>query len=50
MRSRAALSIARQPLPRAGQPPEVAETSVHLMRATCTTGQVLHVDGGGVIV
>jgi NAD(P)-dependent dehydrogenase (short-subunit alcohol dehydrogenase family) len=40
---------ARQPLPRAGDPAEAAETYVHLMRAGFTTGQVLHVDGGGVI-
>jgi NAD(P)-dependent dehydrogenase (short-subunit alcohol dehydrogenase family) len=41
---------ARQPLPRAGDPAEAAETYVHLMRATYTTGQVLHVDGGGIVV
>jgi NAD(P)-dependent dehydrogenase (short-subunit alcohol dehydrogenase family) len=41
---------ARQPLARAGEPAEAAETYIHLMRATYTTGQVLHVDGGGIIV
>jgi NAD(P)-dependent dehydrogenase (short-subunit alcohol dehydrogenase family) len=37
---------ARLPLPRAGDPDEVAEVYLHLMRATYTTGQVLIVDGG----
>lgn len=41
---------ARQPLARAGEPGECAEAYVHLMRAGYTTGQVLHVDGGGSIV
>lgn len=36
----------RQPLPRAADPPEVAEAYVYLMRAGFTTGQVLIVDGG----
>ena len=37
---------ARVPLPRAGDPDEVAEAYLHLMRATYSTGQVLIVDGG----
>jgi NAD(P)-dependent dehydrogenase (short-subunit alcohol dehydrogenase family) len=41
---------ARQPLARVGEPAEAAEAYVHLMGATYTTGQVLHVDGGAVIV
>ena len=36
----------RQPLPRGGDPAEVAEAYLYLMRATYTTGQVLIVDGG----
>lgn len=36
----------RQPLARIGEPDEVAEAYLHLMRAGYTTGQILHVDGG----
>jgi NAD(P)-dependent dehydrogenase (short-subunit alcohol dehydrogenase family) len=36
----------RQPLPRAGDPAEVAEAYLYLIRAGFTTGQVLIVDGG----
>jgi NAD(P)-dependent dehydrogenase (short-subunit alcohol dehydrogenase family) len=38
---------ARQPIARIGEPPEVAEAYLYLMRGTYTTGQVLLVDGGG---
>ncbi|HEX3915699.1 MAG TPA: SDR family oxidoreductase [Caulobacteraceae bacterium] len=41
--------FARQPLPRIGEPAEVAEAYLYLMRAGYTTGQVLVVDGGGSI-
>jgi NAD(P)-dependent dehydrogenase (short-subunit alcohol dehydrogenase family) len=41
---------ARQPLPRAGEPGEVAEAYLHLLRATYSTGQVLIVDGGRTLV
>lgn len=41
---------ARQPLPRAGGPDEVAEAYLHLLRATYSTGQVLIVDGGMTLV
>ena len=41
---------ARQPLPRAGDPDEVAEAYLHLIRATYSTGQVLIVDGGRTLV
>jgi NAD(P)-dependent dehydrogenase (short-subunit alcohol dehydrogenase family) len=41
---------ARQPLARIGEPPEAAEAYLYLMRAGYTTGQVLHVDGGGSII
>lgn len=37
---------ARQPLPRAGDPAEVAEAYLYLMKAGFSTGQVLIVDGG----
>lgn len=40
----------RQPLPRVGEPNEAAEAYLYLMRAGYTTGQVLHVDGGGSVV
>lgn len=40
----------RQPLPRAGDPGEVAEAYLHLLRATYSTGQVLIVDGGRTLV
>ena len=36
----------RQPLPRAGDPAELAEAYLYLMRGTFSTGQVLIVDGG----
>lgn len=38
--------LAGQPLPRAGDPAEVAEAYIYLMKGTYTTGQVLRVDGG----
>jgi NAD(P)-dependent dehydrogenase (short-subunit alcohol dehydrogenase family) len=40
--------FASQPLPRIGQPGEVAEAYLYAMKADYTTGQVLIVDGGGV--
>jgi NAD(P)-dependent dehydrogenase (short-subunit alcohol dehydrogenase family) len=40
----------RQPIPRIGEPAEVAEAYLYLMKAGYTTGQVLHVDGGGSVV
>jgi NAD(P)-dependent dehydrogenase (short-subunit alcohol dehydrogenase family) len=43
---RFAKMTARQLIPRIGQPAEVAEAYVHLMRAGYTTGQVLKVEGG----
>jgi NAD(P)-dependent dehydrogenase (short-subunit alcohol dehydrogenase family) len=39
-----------QPLPRVGEPAEVAEAYLYLMRGGYTTGQVLHVDGGMSVV
>jgi NAD(P)-dependent dehydrogenase (short-subunit alcohol dehydrogenase family) len=41
---------ARQPLPRIGEPAEVAEAYLYLMRGGYTTGQVLRVDGGTTLV
>jgi NAD(P)-dependent dehydrogenase (short-subunit alcohol dehydrogenase family) len=40
----------RQPLPRPGDPAEVAEAYLYSMRAGYTTGQVLKVDGGATLV
>ena len=40
----------RQPLPRAGEPSEVAEAYLYLMKGGYTTGQVLKVDGGATLV
>jgi NAD(P)-dependent dehydrogenase (short-subunit alcohol dehydrogenase family) len=36
----------RLPLPRIGEPSEIAEAYLYLMRGGYTTGQVLHIDGG----
>lgn len=41
---------ATSPLPRGGEPAEVAEAYLYLMRAGYTTGQILVVDGGRTIV
>jgi len=41
---------AHQPLPRIGEPDEVAEAYLYLMKAGYTTGQVLRVDGGSSLV
>ncbi len=38
-----------QPLPRIGQPDEVAEAYLYLMKAGYTTGQILQVDGGSML-
>ncbi len=40
----------RLPIPRIGEPAEVAEAYLYLMKAGYTTGQVLLVDGGGSVV
>ena len=40
----------RQPLPRGGEPAEVAQAYLYLMRGGFTTGQVLKVDGGSSVV
>jgi NAD(P)-dependent dehydrogenase (short-subunit alcohol dehydrogenase family) len=40
----------RLPIPRIGEPAEVAEAHLYLMKAGYTTGQVLLVDGGGSVV
>ena len=38
------------PVRRLGEPEEVAQAYLYLMRGGYTTGQVLHVDGGGSVV
>lgn len=38
-----------QPLPRIGEPAEVAQAYIYAMKAGYTTGQILVVDGGGVV-
>jgi len=40
----------RQPLPRGGDPAEIAEAYIYLMRGTFSTGQVLIVDGGRTLI
>jgi len=40
----------RQPLPRAAEPAEAAQAYLYLMRGSYTTGQVLIVDGGRMLV
>ena len=42
--------VAHQPIARAADPDEVAQAYLYLMRAGYTTGQVLIVDGGGMLV
>jgi NAD(P)-dependent dehydrogenase (short-subunit alcohol dehydrogenase family) len=39
----------RQPLPRIGEPGEVAEAYLYLMKGGYTTGQILQVEGGGAL-
>jgi NAD(P)-dependent dehydrogenase (short-subunit alcohol dehydrogenase family) len=41
-----ARTTGRQPVPRGGEPAEVAQAYLCLMRGGYTTGQVLVVDGG----
>ena len=41
---------ARLPLPRAGDPAEVAQAYLYLMRAGYTTAQVIIADGGAMLV
>jgi NAD(P)-dependent dehydrogenase (short-subunit alcohol dehydrogenase family) len=40
----------RQPVARAGDPAELAEAYLYLMRGGFTTGQVLQVNGGSSVV
>jgi NAD(P)-dependent dehydrogenase (short-subunit alcohol dehydrogenase family) len=40
----------RLPLPRIGEPVEIAQAYLYLMRGSYTTGQVMLVDGGGAVV
>lgn len=41
--------FATQPLPRIGQPDEVAQAYLYLMKCGYVTGQILQVDGGGLL-
>ena len=43
-------ATARQPLARIGEPEEVAQAYLYLLRGGYTTGQVLIVDGGSSLV
>lgn len=47
MRKAEEARFTRQPIPRIGEPDEVAEAYLYLMKAGYTTGQVLVTDGGG---
>jgi NAD(P)-dependent dehydrogenase (short-subunit alcohol dehydrogenase family) len=47
MRTAEAARFERQPLPRIGEPAEIAEAYLYSMKASYTTGQILVVDGGG---
>ncbi|MGE3692239.1 MAG: SDR family oxidoreductase [Novosphingobium sp.] len=49
MRKAEEARFASQPIPRIGEPGEVAEAYLYLMKAGYTTGQVLVADGGGVL-
>jgi len=47
MRKAEEARFTRQPIPRIGEPDEVAEAYLYLMKGGYTTGQVLVTDGGG---
>lgn len=49
MRRSEAARFERQPLPRIGQPDEIAQAYLYLMKAGYTTGQITIVDGGGTL-
>lgn len=49
MRAAEEARFQRQPLPRIGEPDEVAEAYLYLMKGGYTTGQILQVDGGGAL-
>lgn len=49
MRQAEEARFASQPLPRIAQPAEVAQAYLYLMKCGYTTGQVLQVDGGGML-
>ena len=49
MRSAEEARFADQPLPRIGQPAEVAEGYLFLMKCGYVTGQILQIDGGGLL-
>jgi NAD(P)-dependent dehydrogenase (short-subunit alcohol dehydrogenase family) len=49
MRQAEEARFSSQPLPRIAQPGEVAEAYLYLMKCSYVTGQVLQVDGGGML-
>lgn len=49
MRKAEEARFASQPLPRIGTPAEVAEAYLYLMKCGYVTGQILQVDGGGLL-
>ena len=49
MRQSEEARFAAQPLPRIGQPDEVAQAYLYLMKCGYVTGQILQVDGGGLL-
>jgi NAD(P)-dependent dehydrogenase (short-subunit alcohol dehydrogenase family) len=49
MRAAEEARFADQPLPRIGQPAEVAEAYLYLMKCGYVTGQILQIDGGGLL-
>lgn len=49
MRKTEEARFASQPLPRIGEPDEVAQAYLYLMKGSYTTGQILKVDGGGAL-
>lgn len=49
MRQAEEARFATQPIPRIGHPDEVAQAYIYLMKCGYTTGQVLQVDGGGML-
>jgi NAD(P)-dependent dehydrogenase (short-subunit alcohol dehydrogenase family) len=49
MRQAEEARFASQPIPRIGQPAEVAQAYLYLMKCGYVTGQILQVDGGGAL-
>jgi NAD(P)-dependent dehydrogenase (short-subunit alcohol dehydrogenase family) len=49
MRQAEEARFASQPLPRIAEPAEVAEAYLYLMKCDYVTGQIIQVDGGGLL-